>query len=222
MSVNQTSIRRPIKSANENEEEEDDDDDFEIHANEHSISRDDFLFVFLDMKNPINRDLIGPFRSIYDNVKLYSKSSSCLKYLRCSNEKILFITTSNDKDLIKQIQDCSSVEAIFIFNTQGDFDQIRYSKFVGIYKHSEELLVALKHAFEWFRESQFDFYTFERQPLFLYLQIWREVYSINKEKKQLFFFCCSSFYSLSDRYNHKLVQLNRILLNMLKNTIEEI
>lgn len=193
MDVRKTTYRPTVTP--DPSKDNDDEDDSGGNATEYALHRDHLQLVFLDIKHPINRDLIRLFRAIHDNVKLYSRPSSCLKFVHYSNDKIFFITTSNDRDLLKEIQDCSSVEAIFILDSPGDFDKIRLPKLIGMYKHSEELLAALKQTFEWFEQSQFDFFTFEREPLFLYLQFWREVKGFFFEKTSHSTFLAFSLFS---------------------------
>ena len=171
VNVNQTSIRQPVSTVQSTENEE----SVVINDDDTQIYRANLLFVYLDVKIPSNQNLIGPIRSIHDHVKCYSNFSNCLKFLQNSSDKIFFISSLNDKELLQQIHDCLSVEAMFIINSDTQIDRIRFPKVVGIYEHSEELFAALKNALDWFEQAQLDFFTFEREQLFLWLQLWREV-----------------------------------------------
>lgn len=139
------------------------------------VNRDNILFVYLDLHLPLKRDTIGPIRAITYNCQIFSNIDDCLDFLEYSYERIFFISTLNDNVIIKQANDCSSVEAIFILNSQEQIDRNKYPKLVGAYKHIEQLCVALRNAYDWFVSAQLDFYVFERDQIFLWYQMWKEV-----------------------------------------------
>ena len=145
-----------------------------------SIHRENLAFIYLDVNTPFNRDLIGPLRAINDHVHAYSNEMNCLHLLRYCPERVFLITTSNNRDFIKDAHDCSAVEAVFLWKCNVPIDPTKHPKFVGNYAHPEELLAAIRNAQEWFGQAQFESVLFEDDPLFLWCQTWREV---NRDSK---------------------------------------
>ena len=101
----------------------------------------------------------------------------CLHLLRYSNERIFFITTSSNRDLVIDAHDCPAVEAVFLWNSDVHIDPIRQPKCVGNYAHSEELLASIRNALQWFEQTQLACILFEHDQAFLWCQTWREVIS---------------------------------------------
>jgi hypothetical protein len=75
--------------------------------------------------------------------------------------------------LIQEFHDVKSVEAIFIFNSNGQIDS-RFPKLYGVYAHFGELLMALKDIVHWFEQNQMELFVFGRDRIFLWSQLWKE------------------------------------------------
>ena len=178
MDANKTSIRLLSPVVHPIDESKDDVESLLINNNnnyETQVNYDNILFVYFNFNIPLNRDLISSFRAINNDVQIFSNSTTCLEFLQYSNDRIFFISSSNDKELIKEVHNCPAVETIFIFNSDVQIDRNIFPKFVGSYIHSEKLLVVLKNAFEWFEQTNMRFFAFEHDQIFLWLQIWKEV-----------------------------------------------
>jgi hypothetical protein len=175
VNANKTSIRLLSPVVHSIDESKDDVESLLINNYETQMNHDNILFVYFYFNIPLNRDLISLFRAINNDIQIFSNSVTCLEFLQYSNNRIFFISSSNDKELIKEAHDCPAVEIIFIFNSDAQIDRNISPKFVGSYKHSEELLMVLKNAFEWFEQTNLGFFTFEHDQIFLWLQMWKEV-----------------------------------------------
>ena len=65
-----------------------------------------------------------------------------------------------------------------------------------MYVHPERLLAALRNAYEWFEQTQMNFFSFEHEKIFLWSQLWKEEVSkiiITKEKHKSIDFYFFSF-----------------------------
>jgi hypothetical protein len=146
-----------------------------VESSDTSVYRENILFVYLDLDSPVKRDLIGSLRIIHDNVQIYSDLTKFLNLLEDSNDRIFLISAVNERDLIEHAHDCPAVVAIFIWNSDGQIDRNRFPKLFGSYENSEELLTVVRNGFEWFEQTQLELIVFERDQLFLWLQLWKEV-----------------------------------------------
>ena len=142
--------------------------------NESQITRENITFLYFDPHSSSNHDLIRRLRAINDDVQVYASLADCLNVIQSSNEKIFFISTLNDKALIRQIHDCDTVDGMFIFNPNIQLDKSRFPKLFGIYVHLEELLANLRHSYQWFKETQMDCFSFEDNEIFLWTQLWKD------------------------------------------------
>lgn len=120
----------------------------------------------------------------------------CLHLLRYCPERVFFITTSTNRDLIRDAHDCPAVEAVFLCKSDVQIDPIKHPKFVGNYIHSEELIASLRNAQEWFEQARFDSILFEDEQLFLWCQTWREVYFHSQSKTNMIHLFSCSFSNL--------------------------
>jgi hypothetical protein len=118
--------------------------------------------------------MIGSLRVINNDVETYTDLSTCLDLLRSSNERIFFISSSNDKELIEEVHNINAVEAMFIFDVDMEIDKSKLPKLYSTYTYFEELLIALRNTLEWFEETQVNLFVFERDRIFLWLQLWKE------------------------------------------------
>jgi hypothetical protein len=141
----------------------------EIHINHENI-----LFVYLDIHSSFGSNLVASLRAINDDVRTYTDLLTCVNFLQSSNDRIFFVFSSNDKELIKQVHDFDAVEALFIVNSDVLIDKNKFPKVFGIYTHLEELLTALRNALEWFEQTQVELFVFERDKIFLWSQLWKE------------------------------------------------
>lgn len=171
-----TTLRRPFPVLDPDELIDVEKDDSPNNTQQDvSIHRENLAFVYLDVNTPFNRDLIGPLRAINEHVHAYTNEMKCLHLLRHCPERVFFITTSKNRDLIRDAHDCSAVEAVFLWKCDVPIDPIKHPKFVGNYAHPEELLAAIRNAQEWFEQAQFESVLFEDDRSFLWCQTWREV-----------------------------------------------
>jgi hypothetical protein len=138
-----------------------------------SINHGNILFVYLDIHSQLTSNSIGALRVINNDLQIYTDLSSCLDFLRSSNNQIFFISSFIDKQLIEDFHNTKSVEAMFILNSDAQIDS-RFPKLYGVYAHFEELLMALKFTLQWFEQTQMELFVFERERIFLWSQLWKE------------------------------------------------
>ncbi|CAF3923030.1 unnamed protein product [Rotaria sp. Silwood2] len=165
--------------------------DYFYNDNETKIIGEHILFIYFDLQSSLNHDFIGPLRAINDYIQIYIDSVTCLDFLKSSNEIIFFISSTNDKQLIKEVHDCDAVEAIFILNSNLKLDKNRFPKSFGVYVHPEELLKSIRFAHEWFEQTQMNFFSFEHEKIFLWSQLWKEEFikstssNVSSDKEKL-------------------------------------
>jgi hypothetical protein len=148
--------------------------------------RENILFVFLDIGSQLTSNLIDSLRAINNDVQTYTDPSMCLDFLRPLHERIFLISSSADRRLIEEFDNLDCVEAMFILNSKAHLGS-RFAKLYGVYRHFEELLMALKDTLEWFEQTQMDLFVFEHDRIFLWSQLWKEDVSKIKQKSLLFF-----------------------------------
>jgi hypothetical protein len=172
------------------------DGDLSFISNDYETSknRENILFVYLDLDSQLNSNSIALLRAINNDVQTYTNSSTCINVLQSLQERIFFISSSADKQLIEEFHNLNSVEAMFILNSEAQIDG-RFPKLHGIYTNFEKLLIALKDKLEWFEQTIMDLFVFEHDRIFLWSQIWKEEVSkiINKNRYFFFVFLLFSF-----------------------------
>jgi hypothetical protein len=112
--------------------------------------------------------------SINDYVQIFNDASICYDFLQTSTNRIFFICEADDEDLIKVVHDLSTVEAMFILNSDTNIDRSQLTKVNGIYSNFDELLLGLKETLEWFEQTELDIFAFERDRTLLWSQLWKE------------------------------------------------
>lgn len=130
--------------------------------------------VWFDPHGQSNINLIGALRSINDSIEVFTEWATCFDMIKSSEEKIFFISSTNNHELISLAHACSGVEAIFILaanaeNVKGDFP-----KLFGVFNQQEELLRVLKETFDLFEQVQLEDFHFEAEKVFLWSQLWKE------------------------------------------------
>ncbi|CAF0951760.1 unnamed protein product [Rotaria sordida] len=173
VSSNATSIHRPLTTTHEIKESNST-FEYSYDDNDTKIIGEHILFIYFELHTSLNRDFIGPLRAINDYIQIYVDSIFCLNFLESSNEIIFFISSTSDKQFIKEVHDCNAVEAIFILNSNLKIDKNRFPKLFGVYVHPEELLKSIRFAHEWFEQTQMNFFSFEYEKIFLWSQLWKE------------------------------------------------
>ncbi|CAF0924362.1 unnamed protein product [Rotaria sp. Silwood1] len=189
-SPSRTSIHRPSPNTDEMKKSNYT-IEYSYNDNETKVVGEHILFIYFDHQSSSNHDFIGPLRAINDYIQIYIDSVACLNFLKYSSETIFFISSTNDKQLIKDVHDCDSVEAIFILNSNLKIDKNRFPKLFGVYVHPEELLKSIRFAHEWFEQTQMNFFSFEYEKIFLWSQLWKEEFikstnsNVSSDKEKL-------------------------------------
>lgn len=144
-------------------------------SNNSQINRENILFVYLDLHSQLVPQQLIALRTITDNVQTFTDESMCYEFLQTSIDRIFFICPTNDKDLVRIIHDVNAVEAIFLLASDANqIDRGRLPKIELICNNFEELTVGLNSTLQWFEETQMDLFTFDRDRIFLWLQLWKE------------------------------------------------
>ena len=137
------------------------------------IKGESILLIYLNLQCEFTSDFPTSLRAINDEVQVYTNTSLCLDFIRTVHDRIFFITSSVDQQLIEEFHSLKSIEAMFILNTDINLSR-RLPKLYGVYPHTEELLTALRNALEWFEYNQLEPFVFEENGLFLWSQLWKE------------------------------------------------
>lgn len=164
---NVKSIRSPSPTVHSHAEQK-----VEFH-NEKSFSHDQLIFVFLDLDSQLNSNPIAAVRAIHHDVHTFLDTQLCFKFIRSSNDKIFFITTSVDRELLEEFHAVKTIEAIFVLNSDARVDS-RLPKWYGAYAHYEELLKGLKKTLDWYEQTQMEIFVGEHDRIFVWLQLWRD------------------------------------------------
>ncbi|CAF3077680.1 unnamed protein product [Rotaria sp. Silwood2] len=150
-------------------------------------------------------NIINALRVINNYVQWYTDPLPCFTSIESSNDRIFFICTSTNKDIIARANAMVSVEAIFILKLDEQSVKVDFVKLVGIYKEQEELFRALKETLETFQQIRFEEFLFEEDNTFLWLQLWRDEIMTRKSKigKHEFIEVVQNYY----RHNNKIITL---------------
>lgn len=137
------------------------------------MKNETILFIYLNLQSELSSDLPTSLRAIHDEVQVYTNPSICLDVLRTLHDRIFFITSTIDEQLIEEFHALKSIEAIFILNCDTNLHR-RLPKLVGIYTQADDLLPAVRNALHWFESNQLEPIVFEENGLFLWSQLWKE------------------------------------------------
>jgi hypothetical protein len=132
------------------------------------------IFIWFDPHEQSNMNLVGPLRAINGSVQAFTDSSSCFDTIRSSKEKIFFICSTSNNELIATVHDFTAVEAIFILDSNVDSIKGDFPKLFGIFAQQEELFRVLKQVFDAFEQIQLEEFAFEEDKVFLWSQLWKE------------------------------------------------
>ena len=145
--------------------------------NSHSeiqVNREPIIFFWLDLQSQLTSALIGLLRAVNDGIQTYTNVSSCMNALQTTKEKIFFISSSSDEELISTLNTIENIEAIFVFEFEVNTIKGEYSKLIGICNQHEELIQMLKQTLDIFQQIQLERFVFEGDNVFLWLQLWTE------------------------------------------------
>ncbi|CAF1192969.1 unnamed protein product [Rotaria sordida] len=145
------------------------------------------------------------------SIKIQSASPTTFKFVlidlstQSSNDRIFFICTSTNTDIIATANAIASVEAIFILKLDRQSVKPDFVKLIGVYEEQEQLLLAVKETLEIFQRIRFEEFLFEEDNTFLWLQLWRNEIMMRKSKigKQEFIEVVQNYY----RHNNKILAL---------------
>lgn len=129
----------------------------------------------------MNANPISSLRLIINEIHTFIDIQTCLKFVRFCSDRIFFVLTSNDKQVLEEFHSIKSIEAIFIFNIDAQLDS-RFPKLYGVYSHYEQVLNGIKDTLDWYEQVQLEIFVFERDRVFLWIQLWRD-------EVDLFVFC---------------------------------
>lgn len=132
------------------------------------------IFIWFNPQDQSSVNIVGPLRAINHNVQTFNESSSCFEMIRSSNEKIFFISSVNNNQLISTVHDFPAVEAIFILDPNEDMVRGDFPKLFGVFPQQEELLRLVKEVFDAFEQVQLEDFAFEQEKIFLWSQLWKE------------------------------------------------
>ncbi|CAF4541955.1 unnamed protein product [Rotaria sp. Silwood1] len=159
-------------------------------------NHESIIFIWFDPQEQSGLNLVGPLRAINHHVQAFIDLSSCINAIKTSNEKIFFITSSSDSELIATVHKLASVEAIFILTSNIESIKGDFPKLCGIYFQQEELFRELKEILDVFEQIQLESFAFEHEKAFLWSQLWKEEL-INRKtlsKKNIFIEATRHYY----------------------------
>ncbi|CAF0910435.1 unnamed protein product [Rotaria sordida] len=132
------------------------------------------IFIWFDPHENLNTHLMGPLRAINFNVQTFTDPLTCFDTIKSSQQKIFFISSLCNNELIATVHDFNAVEAIFILDPNNENIKGDFPKLFGIFNQQEELLRMLKEVFNTFEEIQLEEFAFEQDKVFLWSQLWKE------------------------------------------------
>lgn len=135
---------------------------------------DSVVLVWLDIQKSLTTKIIRSFQSVNDSVRAYNDPSLCFDDIRYSNEKIFFISSSNNTELIATVHEFPAVEAIFVFDPKVINVKHNFPKFRGVFNSQDELLEAVTETLNVFEQVQFELFAYEENNTFLWRQLWKE------------------------------------------------
>lgn len=143
-----------------------------------SINYESTAIIWLDPRKELTNAFIGSLRSINDSVQVFYDVQPTIDAIRSMNEKIFFISSLNEVDLISRIHSFQNVEGIFVFDP--DKNSMReFPKLIGIFQQQEQLLRDLRMVIERFDLIQLESFVFQDEKLFLWWQLWKEEVNIS-------------------------------------------
>jgi hypothetical protein len=132
------------------------------------------IFIWFNPQEQSNVNFIGQLRAINHNVQAFTDAASCFDTIRSSKEKIFFICSLSNSELIGTVHDLTAVEAIFILDPNMDSIRGDFPKLFGIFSQQEELFRVLREIFDAFEQIQLEEFAFEEEKVFLWSQLWKE------------------------------------------------
>ncbi|CAF3321431.1 unnamed protein product [Rotaria sp. Silwood2] len=138
------------------------------------INRESIIFIWLDLKILSTSIFIGALRAINHTVRTYTDVLTCLNESKTFKEKIFFISSSSNEELIAAMNNIDNIEAIFVLHSDINSIKGNYHKLLGIFTQQEELIRILKETLDKFQQIQLERFIFEQDNIFLWLQLWKE------------------------------------------------
>ncbi|CAF3502135.1 unnamed protein product [Rotaria sp. Silwood1] len=138
-----------------------------------NINRECITFVWLDLRRDSTGTFIGTLRAINDCVRTFTDASACLDFIKCSHEKIFFISSSSNTELIATVHLCTAVEAIFVLDPETNSVRGDFPKLIDIFTQQEELLRVLRITLDTFEQIQLERFAFETDKVFIWWQLWK-------------------------------------------------
>lgn len=132
------------------------------------------IFVWFDPEQLPTTNTINQLRSINDSVRVYTNSFLCFETIRWSNEKIFFILSSSDHELIATINDLPNVEAIFLLDPHIKTLRSNFPKLCGIFNQEDKLFRELRETLDVYEQVQLEAFVYEEDNIFLWRQLWKE------------------------------------------------
>ncbi|CAF3517031.1 unnamed protein product [Rotaria socialis] len=147
-----------------------------------NINRECVTFVWLDLRRDSIGNFIGTLRGINDCVRTFTDVSTCLDYIKTSQEKIFFVSSSSNVELLNTVNACIAVEAIFVLDPDTNSIRAEFSKLINIFTQQEELIRVLKTTLNTFEQIQLEKFSFETDKMFLWWHLWKEEITSKKLK----------------------------------------
>ncbi|CAF2382775.1 unnamed protein product [Rotaria sp. Silwood2] len=159
-------------------------------------NHESIIFIWFDPQDQSGLNLVGPLRAINHHVQAFIDSLTCINAIKSSKEKIFFITSSSDSELIATVHNLAPVEAMFILASNVESIKGDFPKLCGIYSQQEELFRELKEILDVFEQIQLESFAFEHDKVFLWSQLWKEELTNRKvsSKKNIFIEATRQYY----------------------------
>lgn len=145
-----------------------------IQQGDRSMNLECITIALLDIRRELTSVFVGALRAINDYVRTFTETAPFLDYLQLSHERIFVVLTSNSEEFLSTIHACSSIEAIFILDSNGTSLRGDLPKVIGIYTQQEELVRTVRITLETFEQVQLEIFSFEADKIFLWWQLWKE------------------------------------------------
>ncbi|CAF2514937.1 unnamed protein product [Rotaria sp. Silwood2] len=148
-----------------------------------TVNHECITFVWLDLRRDPTGTFVGTLRAINDCVRTFTDVSACLDFIKSSHEKIFFISSSSNGELLATVHLCIAVEAIFVLDPDTNSVRGDFPKLIDILTQQEELLRVLRITLDTFEHIQLERFVFETDKMFIWWQLWKEEITSQKAKQ---------------------------------------
>lgn len=137
-------------------------------------NHESITIIWLDLQPQVPTNFYSALRIINHCVESYTDPELCFTSMESFDDRVFFICTSTNLDLITRANATECIEAIFILKADEPLAKTEFPKLIGMFEEQEELLRALRETIEVIQYIKFEEFLFEEDKEFLWTQLWRD------------------------------------------------